>query len=49
MNETELRDLIRDEAGKYLPFDNMDDVNYDFQFLVKIITIPTRWILLCRG
>jgi type IV pilus assembly protein PilM len=33
MNETELRDLIRDEAGKYLPFDNMDDVNYDFQIL----------------
>jgi type IV pilus assembly protein PilM len=33
MNETELRDLIRDEGGKYLPFDNMDDVNYDFQIL----------------
>ena len=33
MNETELRDLIRDEAGKYLPFENMDDVNYDFQIL----------------
>jgi type IV pilus assembly protein PilM len=33
MNETELRDLIRDEAGKYLPFDNIDDVNYDFQIL----------------
>ena len=33
MNETELRDLIHDEAGKYLPFDNMDDVNYDFQIL----------------
>jgi type IV pilus assembly protein PilM len=33
MDETELRDLIRDEAGKYLPFDNMDDVNYDFQIL----------------
>jgi type IV pilus assembly protein PilM len=33
MGETELRDLIRDEAGKYLPFDNMDDVNYDFQIL----------------
>lgn len=33
MEETELRDLIRDEAGKYLPFDNMDDVNYDFQIL----------------
>jgi type IV pilus assembly protein PilM len=33
MNEDELRDLIRDEAGKYLPFENMDDVNYDFQIL----------------
>ncbi len=33
MNETELRDLIRDEGGKYLPFDNMGDVNYDFQIL----------------
>lgn len=33
MEETELRDLIRDEGGKYLPFDNMDDVNYDFQIL----------------
>lgn len=33
MNEEELRDLIRDEAGKYLPFESMDDVNYDFQIL----------------
>lgn len=33
MDETELRSLIRDEAGKYLPFDNMDEVNYDFQIL----------------
>ncbi|HRS96672.1 MAG TPA: type IV pilus assembly protein PilM, partial [Smithella sp.] len=33
MDESELRDLIRDEAGKYLPFENMDDVNYDFQIL----------------
>jgi type IV pilus assembly protein PilM len=33
MDETELRELIKDEAGKYLPFDNMDDVNYDFQIL----------------
>jgi len=33
MEEKDLRDLIRDEAGKYLPFDNMDDVNYDFQIL----------------
>jgi type IV pilus assembly protein PilM len=33
MEEEELRGLIHDEAGKYLPFDNMDDVNYDFQIL----------------
>lgn len=33
MNEEELRDLIRDEAGKYLPFDDMEEVNYDFQIL----------------
>jgi len=33
MNEEELRDLIHDEAGKYLPFDNMEDVYYDFQIL----------------
>lgn len=33
MEESELRDLIHDEASKYLPFDNMDDVNYDFQIL----------------
>ena len=33
MEEADLRDLIRDEAGKYLPFDNMNDVNYDFQIL----------------
>jgi type IV pilus assembly protein PilM len=33
MEDTELRDMIHDEANKYLPFDNMDDVNYDFQIL----------------
>jgi type IV pilus assembly protein PilM len=33
MEEAELRDLIHDEASKYLPFDNMDDVNYDFQIM----------------
>ena len=33
MDEDELRDLIRDEGGKYLPFDNMDTVYYDFQIL----------------
>lgn len=35
MSSDELRELIQDEASKYLPFDNMDDVNYDFQILGK--------------
>jgi type IV pilus assembly protein PilM len=33
MNEEELRGLIHDEAGKYLPFDDMATVAYDFQIL----------------
>jgi type IV pilus assembly protein PilM len=33
MEEQELREAIRDEAGKYLPFDSMDEVNFDFQVL----------------
>jgi type IV pilus assembly protein PilM len=33
MAESDLHELIRDEAGKYLPFDNMNDVNFDFQIL----------------
>ena len=33
MDEAELRELIKDEAGKYLPFDNMAAVSYDFQVL----------------
>jgi type IV pilus assembly protein PilM len=33
MDESELRDMIHDEASKYLPFDNMDEVNFDFQIL----------------
>jgi type IV pilus assembly protein PilM len=33
MEEADMREMIHDEAGKYLPFDNMDDVNYDFQVL----------------
>ncbi|HUH65728.1 MAG TPA: type IV pilus assembly protein PilM [Syntrophales bacterium] len=33
MEEGELRELIKDEAGKYLPFDSMDAVSYDFQIL----------------
>ncbi len=30
MEEAELRDFILDEAGEYLPFDNIRDVNFDF-------------------
>lgn len=33
MDEDELRTLIRDEAGKYLPFDDMAGVGYDFQIV----------------
>jgi type IV pilus assembly protein PilM len=33
MEDQELRDVIHDEAAKYLPFDSMDDVNFDFQVL----------------
>jgi type IV pilus assembly protein PilM len=33
MGEEELRGLIHDEAGKYLPFDDMAAVDYDFQIL----------------
>ncbi len=33
MDEGELRELIHDEASKYLPFDSMDGINFDFQIL----------------
>jgi len=33
MDEEELRALIHDEAGKYLPFDDMSAVDYDFQII----------------
>jgi len=33
MEENKLSDLIKDEVGKYLPFDNMEEVNFDFQIL----------------
>lgn len=33
MPAEELRVLIHDEASKYLPFDSMEDVSYDFQIL----------------
>ncbi|MDD5168024.1 MAG: type IV pilus assembly protein PilM [Syntrophales bacterium] len=33
MEDHELRETIHDEAGKYLPFDSMDEVSFDFQVL----------------
>jgi type IV pilus assembly protein PilM len=33
MEDQELREMIHDEASKYLPFDSMDDVSFDFQVL----------------
>jgi type IV pilus assembly protein PilM len=33
MDEGELRDLIKDEVGKYLPFENTEEVNFDSQIL----------------
>lgn len=33
MEEEEMRDMIRDDAAQYLPFDNMEEVNFDFQIL----------------
>lgn len=33
MDDEELRALIHDETGKYLPFDDMAAVDYDFQIL----------------
>ena len=42
MDEEELRELIRDEAGKYLPFDDMSTVYYDFQILGESPFNPTQ-------
>jgi type IV pilus assembly protein PilM len=42
MPPDELRVLIRDEAGKYLPFDSMEDVSYDFQILGENEFNPTQ-------
>jgi type IV pilus assembly protein PilM len=42
MNEEELRGLIHDEAGKYLPFDDMAAVGYDFQILGENPYNPTQ-------
>ena len=38
----ELRELIRDEAGKYLPFENMDTVDYDCQIIGDNPYNPTQ-------
>ncbi len=42
MPPEELRVLIQDEAGKYLPFDSMEDVSYDFQILGENEFNPTQ-------
>lgn len=42
MAEEELRELIRDEAAKYLPFDDMGAVAYDFQILGENPYNPTQ-------
>jgi type IV pilus assembly protein PilM len=42
MSDEELRELIRDEAGKYLPFDDMGAVAYDFQILGENPYNPTQ-------
>ncbi|MCX7982882.1 MAG: pilus assembly protein PilM [Syntrophales bacterium] len=40
MDEHELREAILEEANKYFPFDNMDEVNFDFQVLGQNIHNP---------
>jgi type IV pilus assembly protein PilM len=42
MGEDELRELIHDEAGKYLPFDDMEAVDYDCQILGENPYNPTQ-------
>lgn len=42
MGEEDLRELIHDEAGKYLPFDDMGAVAYDFQILGDNPYNPTQ-------
>ncbi|MCX5838385.1 MAG: type IV pilus assembly protein PilM, partial [Deltaproteobacteria bacterium] len=42
MDEEELRALIHDEAGKYLPFDDMSAVDYDFQILGENAYNPSQ-------
>ncbi|MFB3924677.1 MAG: type IV pilus assembly protein PilM [Syntrophales bacterium] len=38
--EEELRDLLNDEAEKYLPFDDIKEVNFDFQILGESDVMP---------
>jgi len=40
MDDHDLQETIHDEASKYLPFDNMDDVNFDFQVLGRNANNP---------
>jgi type IV pilus assembly protein PilM len=40
MDAHELQETIRDEASKYLPFDNRNDVNFDFQVLGRNANNP---------
>jgi len=42
MDENELRELIHDEAGKYLPFDDMATVDYDCQIIGENPYNPTQ-------
>ncbi|MHB8910605.1 MAG: type IV pilus assembly protein PilM [Syntrophales bacterium] len=42
MEEEELRELIHDEAGKYLPFDDMAAVDYDCQIIGENPYNPTQ-------
>jgi len=42
MDANDLQETIHDEASKYLPFDNMDDVNFDFQVLGRNAVNPNQ-------
>jgi len=39
-DESELRDLLNDEGEKYLPFDDIKEVNFDFQILGQSDVMP---------
>ena len=39
-DESELRDLLNDEGEKYLPFDDIKEVNFDFQILGPSDVMP---------